>query len=148
MDVQCRMLDERDRRASESRTNVSLRTAVREQERSCPCTDPLLRFPAGILPHRCIYQANRDFPRGEVCQEREFRTDSLLLRSSSARPLEEAKQLPSPLVACRWVEPDHSDRTVVAAAGIPRYERPDNSRPAVGRLEVAALRCMKRQRRP
>jgi len=67
-----------------------------EQERFCPCTDPLLPFPEEILPHRYICQVNKDSPLSEVCQEPEFRTDNPLLQSSSAPPLGEAEPLRSP----------------------------------------------------
>jgi hypothetical protein len=71
-----------------------------EPERFYPCTDPLPPFPEGILPHRYICQVNKGSPRGEVCQEREFRTDNPLLPPSSVPPLEEVEPLRSPRAAC------------------------------------------------
>src|SRR5437660_12786405 len=68
---------------------------VTERERFCRCTDPSLPFLEGILPHRCICQANKGFPPSEVCREQEFRTDNLPLRLSwTQRPEELRLQSP------------------------------------------------------
>jgi len=76
------------------------RQPVTEQEKSCPCTDPLPPFPEGNLPRQYICQVNKDSLPGEACQEREFRRDNPLLRSSSARLLEEVELLQSPRAVC------------------------------------------------
>src|SRR6266852_5912322 len=98
----------KDRRRANSAPDSSIqhqprplsRQPVMEQEKSYPCTDPLPPFPEGSLPHRYICQVNKDSLRGAACQEREFRTDNLPLRSSSARLLEEVKLLRSPPAVC------------------------------------------------
>jgi hypothetical protein len=73
------------------------------RERFYRCTDLSLPFLEEILPHRRICQVNRDFPPNEVCQGREFRTDSLPLQLSSGQPLEEVKAQP-PSAARRRAE--------------------------------------------
>jgi hypothetical protein len=64
------------------------RQTVTEPERFCPCTDPLLPFPEGNLPHQYICQVNTDSLPGEVCRERGFRMDNPPLRPSLARLVE------------------------------------------------------------
>ena len=64
---------------------------VMVREKFYRCTDLSLPFLEEILPHRRTCQVNRDFPPNEVCQGREFRTDSLPLRLSSGQPVEEVK---------------------------------------------------------
>src|SRR5438552_10728751 len=98
---------------------------ITERERSCRCTGPSLPFPEGILPHRRICQANKDFPPSEVCREQEFRTDNLPLRLSWAQRSEEAR-LQSPPAAFPWAERVDSDCMVAAAADIPRSRLPDD----------------------
>ena len=71
------------------------------RERSYPCTDLSLPFLEGILLHRRTCQVNRDFPPNEVCQGREFRTDSLPLQLSSGQPVEEVKAQSPPAVRRR-----------------------------------------------
>lgn len=76
---------------------------VTVRERFYRCTDLSLPFLEEILPHRRTCQVNRDFPPNEVCQGREFRTDSLPLQLSSGQPLEEVKAR-SPSAARREAE--------------------------------------------
>jgi hypothetical protein len=73
------------------------------RERFYRCTGLSLPFLGEILLHQRICQVNRDFPPNEVCQGREFRTDSLLLQLSLGQPLEEAKAQ-SPPAARREAE--------------------------------------------
>ena len=81
---------------------------ITERERFCPCRDPLLLCPEEILPRRRIFRAKKDFPRGEACQEQEFRTDNLPLLLLLARPLEQVK-LHFPPGARLEAERVHSD---------------------------------------
>jgi len=76
------------------------RQPVTEQEKSCPCTDPLPPFPEGNLPRQYICQVNKDSLPGEACQEREFHTGNPPWRSSLARLLEEVKLLRFPQAVC------------------------------------------------
>jgi hypothetical protein len=92
----------RRRRQSQECTRAS--KSVMAQERSCPCKDPLLRFPEEIPLHRYICQANKGSPPDAVCQGQELRKDNLLLRPLSVRRWEEVKLLSSRLAVYRWVE--------------------------------------------
>jgi hypothetical protein len=76
---------------------------VMVRERFYRCMDLSLPFLEEILPHRRTCQVNKDFPPNEVCQGREFRTDSLPLQLSSGQPLEEVKAQ-SPSAARREAE--------------------------------------------
>src|SRR6266404_1078861 len=65
------------------------------QGKSCPCKDPSLQSREGILPHRYIFQVNKDFPPGPFCQEQGFHTGSLPLPPlSAAQPRAEVKMRP------------------------------------------------------
>src|SRR5205814_9467969 len=61
------------------------RQPVTEQEKFYPRTDPLLRFPEGILRHRYTCQVSKDSPQGGVCQEQELHSDNRLSQPSSVR---------------------------------------------------------------
>ena len=80
---------------------------VMVRERFYRCTDLSLPFLEGILPHRRTCQVNKDFPPSEVCQAREFRTDSLPSQLSLGQPVEEVKAQPP--AACREAERVRSD---------------------------------------
>src|SRR5207247_8909785 len=94
------------------RVNLASRNGARKimgRERSCRCTGPSLPFPEGILPHRRICQANKDFPPSEVCREQEFRRDNLTLRLSWVQPSLEEVGLQSLPAASPWAERVHLD---------------------------------------
>src|SRR4029453_6718717 len=80
---------------------------VMVRERFYRCRDLSLPFLEGILPHRRTCQVNKDFPPSEVCQGREFRTDSHPSQLSLAQPVEETKARPP--AACREAEPVRLD---------------------------------------
>jgi len=80
---------------------------VMVRERFYRCTDLSLPFLEEILPHRRTCQVNKDFPPSEVCQGREFRTDSHPSQLSLAQPVEEMKAQPP--AACREAEPVRLD---------------------------------------
>ena len=75
--------------------------------RFCRYRDLSLLFLEEILRHRRTCPANKDSPRGAVCQELEFRRDNLPLLLLSAQPWAEA-MLSLPL-AEEWLEPVRSD---------------------------------------
>ena len=59
------------------------------QGKSCPCKDLSLQCRAGIPPHRCIYQVNKDFPPSPFSRGQGSRTDNLPSPPlSAAAPLE------------------------------------------------------------
>ena len=119
---------------------------VTVRERFYPCTDLSLPFLEEILPHRRTCQVNRDFPPNEVCQGREFRTDSLPLPLSSGQPVEEAEAHSAP--AARWrAERVRLDRTAVAAAGIAGSGVLNKSRRVEEGVAAALQRMMQERKR-
>src|SRR5207244_8531380 len=48
------------RNSAPASASNTLKATVTEPERFCPCTDPLLPFPVGSLPHQYICQVNTD----------------------------------------------------------------------------------------
>jgi hypothetical protein len=119
---------------------------VMEQEKFCPCKDPSLPFPGGILPHQRICQVNRDFPPNEVCQGREFRRGSLPSQLSLEQPSAEVKG-PCPRAVRRKAEQVRLDRTAVAAAGIAGAGLPNKLQRVEGDVAAALQRMMQQRKR-